>query len=75
MGDFIVISGIIVFLIGWVGGVRLAFAESPRMGFWALFVPVVWVYFIFTRNPQTIRYAVVSLAGLCMVLVGIYAGQ
>lgn len=75
MGGYLIIVGVILFLIGWLGCVRLAFNESRTLGIWVLLVPVVWLYFLVTRVALTARYAAVSFAGLLIVLLGIYAVQ
>ena len=75
MGDYFIIVGVILFLVGWLASVRLAFDESRTLGIWALLVPLVWLYFLFTRIALTARYAAMSFAGLLIVLLGIYAVQ
>ena len=75
MGSYLIIFGVALFLVGWLGSVRLAFNESRTLGIWALLVPVVWLHFLFTRIALTARFAAVSFAGLLIVLLGIYAVQ
>ena len=75
MGGYLIIVGVILFLVGWLRSVRLAFNESRTLGIWVLLVPVVWLYFLFTRIALTARYAAVSFAGLLIVLLGIFAVQ
>ena len=75
MGDFFVVVGVILFVIGWVGGVRLAFFESTYLGFWVLLIPIVWLYFLFTRIADTAKFAVCSIVGLIFMLLGIFAHQ
>ena len=73
MGGYLIIVGVILFLVGWLSSVRLAFNESRTFGIWVLLVPVVWLYFLFTRIALTARFAAVSFAGLLIVLLGIFA--
>ena len=75
MGGYFIVVGVILFLVGWLGSVRLAFNEGRTLGIWVLLVPVVWLYFLFTRIALTARFAAVSFAGLLIVLLGIYAVQ
>jgi hypothetical protein len=75
MGGYLIIVGLILFLVGWLGSVRLAFNESRFLGIWVLLVPVVWLYFLFTRIALTTKYAALSFAGLLIVLLGIYVVQ
>ena len=41
----------------------VAFREAAWLGVLTLLVPIVWMYFVFTRIEQTIRYLVMSVAG------------
>jgi hypothetical protein len=75
MGDFFIVVGVILYFIGWVGSVRLAFFESTYLGFWVLFVPVVWIYFLFTRIANTAKFAAFSIVGLVIMLLGIFVHQ
>jgi len=75
MGGYLIIVGAILFLVAWLGSVRLAFKERPSLGIWVLLVPVVWIYFLFTRIELTARYAAISFAGLLILLLGIIAVQ
>jgi hypothetical protein len=75
MGDFIIITGIVIYLIGWAASVRLAFKESTYLGFWVLIVPVVWLYFMFTRIKSTAKWTAVSLGGLLIIVLGAFIKQ
>ena len=75
MGDFFVVVGVVLYIIGWAGSVRLAFLESTYLGFWVLFVPVVWLYFLFTRIAETAKFAAFSIVGLIVMPVGIFVNQ
>jgi hypothetical protein len=75
MGDLFIVAGVLLYFIGWVGSVRLAFIESKYLGFWVLFVPIVWLYFLFTRIAITAKYAVISFVGLIIMLLGIFVNQ
>ena len=75
MGGAIIVIGIFVYILGWLGSVRLAFEESGSLGLWVLLVPVVWLYFIVTRIDTTGKYVAISFAGLAMMLLGIFLLQ
>jgi hypothetical protein len=72
MGAAIIVIGIVLYLVGWLGSVLLAFEESGSLGLWVLLVPVVWLYFVFTRIDRTAKYVAISFAGLALMLVGIF---
>lgn len=72
--DVLVPSGLAIYCIGWLGGVAVALRESTWLGILTLLVPIVWIYFMFTRIEQTIRYLVISVAGLLLILAAACIG-
>ena len=75
MGDLFVAVGLILYVIGWVGSVRLAFLESTHLGFWVLIIPVVWLYFLLTRIANTAIFAAFSIVGVIIMLFGIFVNH
>ena len=75
MGEPLIFAGMLIYMVGWAGSIRLAFKESTYLGFWVLFVPFVWLYFLFTRIEITVRWALVTLVGLLVLVAGIMIEQ
>ena len=75
MSEYIVLFGLVVYVVGWLGTVRIAFEEDKFEGYWVVFFPLAWFRFLSTQPERTFPYAIVCFVGLLIVLFGIIVGQ
>jgi hypothetical protein len=70
IGYILLVLGLILWLVGEVMFLTVAYRRSLLWFFGCLFVPIVWFIFFFMNLRATGRPFVISLAGLLVVGLG-----
>ena len=63
MGALPILGGFL-YAAGWLWTVGIAFKESPAWGIGSFLVPVVWLFYLFSRLRKTWPCLVLSVAGV-----------
>ena len=58
--------GAVLYVVGWLWTVVIAFKESPLWGIGCLLMPIVWLFFLFARWRKTWPCLVLAVAGAIM---------
>ena len=73
MGAALALVGFIVYLVGWVMVVWLAFRDSVWWGLGCFFVPFVALYFVITHWDEAKKGFFTTLAGAVLIFAGAMA--
>jgi hypothetical protein len=55
--------GAVLYVAGWLWTVAIAFKETPLWGIGTLLIPVVWVFYLFSRWRKTRLCLVLAIVG------------
>jgi len=73
VGTALALVGLIVYLVGWVMVIWIAFRESPWWGLGCFFVPLVALYFVITHWDDTKKGFLTTAAGVVLIVLGAMA--
>src|SRR5439155_27310683 len=73
VGAALALVGFIVYLVGWVMVVWLAFRDSVWWGLGCFFVPFVALYFVITHWDEAKKGFFTTLAGAVLIFAGAMA--
>ena len=51
--EFLVLIGVSLYVAGWLWTVVIALRESPLWAIGVVFVPIVWLFYLFSRWKRT----------------------
>ena len=74
LGPIVLVFGVILFLIGWLGFAIKAFGESALWGLGVLFVPFVWIVYLvkFKEGRKYFKYVLLSAV---LLIIGMIISQ
>lgn len=75
MGQFIMIIGILIFIVGGFWFLVAAFSESVLWGLATLFIPIVQLFFLIVHWHRAKKPFLVQITGLAMVILGWFLAQ
>lgn len=61
--ELLPLLGAILYVVGWLWTVVIAFKESPLWGIGCFLFPIVWIYYVATRWQETRPCFLLALLG------------
>jgi hypothetical protein len=66
--ELLVMAGFVLYVVGWLWTVVIALQESPLWAVGTLFIPIIWLFYLFSRWKKTWPCFICSFAGAVLFL-------